>query len=47
MVAVIVTGKTPVWVGVPEMIPVVVLKLRPGGRPVAAKPRAAWLGGCS
>jgi hypothetical protein len=36
-VAEMLTGKEPDWVGVPEMTPVVVLRLSPTGRPVAAK----------
>ena len=34
-VAVMVTGKTPAPVGVPEISPVVVLTVKPWGRPVA------------
>ena len=43
LVALIVTGKAPPTVGVPEMIPVVVSTARPAGNPVALKLVGPWV----
>src|SRR5580692_3264106 len=42
LLAVSVASKFPARDGTPEMTPLVVLKLRPGGRPVAVKPSGVF-----